>query len=535
MDDDKKTATVSADAVPDIAVGHQEPQNVSFWTKLVSHIWDSDQHLKSPEERALVRKLDFGILICATLGWVFTKDQRGTNGKLPLTTISADIDQGNLANAYVSGMKEDLNIQGNEYTYMQMCYTISFAIMQIPANIIALKVRPRICIVICELGWTVFTFAQAGATSSSQMYAFRFLVGLFESGFSPIIIFLLGSWYTKTELAKRVAIWHVTGFFGQATSGFLQAGIYASLDGHLGLPGWRWLYIICGCMSLPVAISVWFLLPDYPHNTKAWYITEDDRRLAMHRAAKQNKSEITGVLDLNLVKRMFGSWRWWVLCLMYIFYGNSCQSNQYFSIYLKRRVQRVTTQRYTSFANLVTMVSDFGWGFGSGMTGNRVWWIIGPLLITTLPGASILTAWPGEDAARVAAFFLVACGYVTAVTWRWANEVNSGNAEERALTISSMNGLFYATNSFLPILIFPQTTGPRFPRGFPSIIAFTVAAIALTLLADFLHKRQLRQEAAASTASELQESDPQDAVAMDTDLDKGKAGDASRLSTSSIV
>lgn len=30
-----------------------------------------------------------------------------------------DIDQSNLTNAYVSGMKEDLNIEGNEYTYMQ--------------------------------------------------------------------------------------------------------------------------------------------------------------------------------------------------------------------------------------------------------------------------------------------------------------------------------------------------------------------------------------------------------------------------------
>lgn len=72
-------------------------------------------------------------------------------------------------------------------------------------------------------------------------------------------------------------------------------------------------------MSVPVAISVWFLLPDYPHNTKAWYITEDDQRLAMQRAAKQNRAEITGVLDLKLVKRMFGNWRWWILCLTYIF------------------------------------------------------------------------------------------------------------------------------------------------------------------------------------------------------------------------
>jgi Ran GTPase-activating protein 1 len=60
-------------------------------------------------------------------------------------------------------------------------------------------------------------------------------------------------------------------------------------------------------------MSVWFLLPDYPHNTKAWYITEEDKRLTKERAARQNKSEITGIIDLKLAKRMFGNWRWWML------------------------------------------------------------------------------------------------------------------------------------------------------------------------------------------------------------------------------
>lgn len=72
-------------------------------------------------------------------------------------------------------------------------------------------------------------------------------------------------------------------------------------------------------MSLPVALSVWFLLPDYPHNTNAWYLTEEDKAIALRRAARQDKAAVTGVMDLKLLKRMFGSWRWWVLCLMYIF------------------------------------------------------------------------------------------------------------------------------------------------------------------------------------------------------------------------
>ncbi|RDW66647.1 hypothetical protein BP5796_09396 [Coleophoma crateriformis] len=396
----------------------------------------------------------------------------------------------------VSGMKEDLDIQANEYTYMLMCYTIAFAIIQVPANLVALKLRPRICLVVCEIGWTIFTFAQAGAQTPGQMYAFRFMIGLFESGFSPIIIFLLGCWYTKTELAKRIAVWHITGFFGSATSGFLQAGVYASLNGHLGIAGWRWLYIICGCMSLPVAISVWFLLPDYPHNTKAWYLTEEDKAMAMRRSANQGKANITGTLDLKLLVRMFGNWRWWVLCAMYIFYGNSCQANSYFAIYLKSAGYSVAARNLIpACSNIVSMVTDFAWGFGSDWTGNRAYWAVGPLLCTTVIGSSLLTAWPAGNVSKVVGFFFVSGGYVTSVVWTWANEINRGNAEERALTISSMNGLFYATNSFLPILIFPQTTAPNYPKGFPSILAFAVVACILILVTDFLHRRQLRQEA----------------------------------------
>lgn len=78
----------------------------------------------------------------------------------------------------------------------------------------------------------------------------------------------MGSWYTQPELAKRISIWLLSGTAGQAFSGFMQAAIYKTLDGHAGLAGWRWLYIICGLMTLPCGLACLFLLPDYPSNTK---------------------------------------------------------------------------------------------------------------------------------------------------------------------------------------------------------------------------------------------------------------------------
>ena len=83
-------------------------------------------------------------------------------------------------------------------------------------------------------------------TPAFHLLTHRFCVAFFESFFYPVAFFLVGSWYTRAELAKRTTIWFIAGPAGNAFSGFMQAGIHASLDGRLGLAGWRWLYIICG-------------------------------------------------------------------------------------------------------------------------------------------------------------------------------------------------------------------------------------------------------------------------------------------------
>lgn len=44
-----------------------------------------------------------------------------------------------IANAYVSGMKEDLNFQGNEYNLLQTFFTCRYLVGQIPSQFILTK------------------------------------------------------------------------------------------------------------------------------------------------------------------------------------------------------------------------------------------------------------------------------------------------------------------------------------------------------------------------------------------------------------
>lgn len=72
--------------------------------------------------------------------------------------------------------------------------------------------RDAVWIPFLEIGWTIFTFALAGAKSYSALLGLRFVVGLFEAGYWPALYYILGSWYTKRESilhGERVICWQL--------------------------------------------------------------------------------------------------------------------------------------------------------------------------------------------------------------------------------------------------------------------------------------------------------------------------------------
>ena len=102
-----------------------------------------------------------------------------------------------------------------------------------------------------DLLWGVFTLVQYKSTSVNQLYAFRFLVGMLGGFFFPAAMWYMGCWYKRNELSRRGAFFFIASQVGGMSSGYIQAGAYAHLNGVHGIEGWRWLYIICKFPRFP--------------------------------------------------------------------------------------------------------------------------------------------------------------------------------------------------------------------------------------------------------------------------------------------
>ncbi|KAL1957479.1 hypothetical protein VTO42DRAFT_5942 [Malbranchea cinnamomea] len=93
------------------------------------------------------------------------------------------IDQTNLNNAYVAGLKEDLGFYSNELVNLNAMYTVGAVVGQLPFTFIFPMFPMNYTIPALEAGWGLFTLLQFRTQSYVELMAHRFCVGLFETAF----------------------------------------------------------------------------------------------------------------------------------------------------------------------------------------------------------------------------------------------------------------------------------------------------------------------------------------------------------------
>ncbi|KAF4551895.1 MFS-type transporter-like protein 60 [Elsinoe fawcettii] len=217
------------------------------------HRFDPTTRWTWREEKAIVRKIDWRITIWACIAF-----------------FSLDLGRGNINQANTDDFLPDLGMDTNDFNLGNTVYQVSFLCAELPSQMISKKVGPDRWIPFLIMSWSIAGACQFWLSGRSSFLALRCILGLLHGGFIPDIVLYLTYFFKSSELPFRLAIFWTVRRITDIVAPIMAFGILR-MRGVLGRSGWRWLFLIEGCLTFLIGVWSWFMMAASPTQTKAWY------------------------------------------------------------------------------------------------------------------------------------------------------------------------------------------------------------------------------------------------------------------------
>ncbi|KAK3720122.1 hypothetical protein LTR37_003945 [Vermiconidia calcicola] len=270
------------------------------------HDSGSDEHspagmeARSVDTKKTLRQMDYRVIPIVTLLYLLSF-----------------LDRGNIGNAKVQGMEEDLKLTGNRYNLAYTVFFFPYALLELPANLLLKKLRPSIWLPAIMVAWGLVTTLTGIVKSYNGLLVIRVMLGVAEAGQYPGCAYYLTMWYAPQDLGLRQGMFFSAAALAGSFSGLLAYAL-AQMDGVGGLAGWRWIFIIEGIVTVVIGVAAFFLITDSPD--KAKWLTADQRAWATHRVQTrgeewngQKAEEIdSDGFKWKYVGRAFTDWQIWL-------------------------------------------------------------------------------------------------------------------------------------------------------------------------------------------------------------------------------
>jgi sugar phosphate permease len=191
----------------------------------------------------------------------------------------AYIDRSVLAFAKLQ-LSGDIGLSETAYGFGAGLFFIGYFLFEVPSNLILSRVGARRWFARILVTWGAVTIAMAMVRSPMAFYVLRFLLGAAEAGLYPGILYYLTRWYPQRHLGRVLGLFLMAQPVALMITGPLS-GLLLGLDGHAGLRGWQWLFIVSGLPAVLLAAPTLLVLPDGP--AKARWLSRSDREWLLRR------------------------------------------------------------------------------------------------------------------------------------------------------------------------------------------------------------------------------------------------------------
>ena len=391
---------------------------------------------------------------------------------LGLAYMVAFMDRSNISFA-AKTMNADLGFSATVYGIGGGVFFLSYALFEVPSNILLERVGARRWIARIMISWGVVAAAMMFVHTAWQFYVLRFLLGLCEAGFFPGVIFYLSLWFPQGARGRAISRFYISGPLTRVVMGVVSVWLLAA-NGAGGLKGWQWLFLVEGLPAVAVGLLVLWLLPEEPARV-AWLSSDEKAWLAAQLAADGapgggHDRRVLRALRLPAVM-LLGAVGFLTTCAYYTFTLSEPQ------ILGQATGWSVASVGYlVSVGGLVGAAGMLFTGWASDRAGSRMPFMVGSTLLVLL-GYVLFASGHGVANGLIAYACYVACwGSVTLSVWMLCTDLVQ--PRDMAVATAMVNAMSQAGAFFGPIVwgVARDRTG-SFHAGFWGLVVVQVMAL----------------------------------------------------------
>ncbi|MFC7396842.1 MFS transporter [Chelatococcus sp. GCM10030263] len=334
-------------------------------------------------------------------------------------------------------MNEDLGFTPTIYAFGGGIFFLGYFLFELPSNWALERVGARRWIARIMISWGLVASAMAFVSGPTSFYWLRFLLGAAEAGFLPGIVYYLSRWFPARERAAIMALF----FLGLPLSfvvGAPVSGALLSLDGLLGIAGWKWLYLLEGLPTVVFGILCLKVLTDRPSEAK-WLSAEERNWIeGVLRAEEAERAKVSaptftaalydrrvwafGIAYVGIIMGMYGIGLWLPQIIKQLGYSDFVTSTISAVPYVLSAVAMIVVAR------------------SSDRTGERRWHAVLPCIVAA--AGLVASAYIGSPLLSLAAVTVGAVAVISSMPTFWAlpTAVLSGSAAAGGIALINSIG-----------------------------------------------------------------------------------------------
>ena len=186
-------------------------------------------------------------------------------------------------------MNHDLGLSPAAYGFGAGVFFLGYVLFEVPSNLVLARIGARVWIARIMITWGLLAAAMMFVRGPLSLYALRFLLGVAEAGFFPGIIYYLSGWFPAAERARAMS-WFLMAIPLSGVVGGPLSGALLGLNGHLGLAGWQWLFLVEGLPAVVLGFVVLLYLTDRPEEAR-WLTPAGRAWLSTHMSQEREQCE----------------------------------------------------------------------------------------------------------------------------------------------------------------------------------------------------------------------------------------------------